>query len=164
MKSTDKLFKLASRFALKLSLGQDTTQAMEAADFFFGKGHNLETFQKSLGNLSVSGTDAVGDQSLALLMANYFNKVNEANKKGSFKDPSVSATVSVEVKPGVGARWIVQITPSTFTQVAMAELNKQYQALTGKSWAQGEAAASAAAKAAKTMEGPGTKLIMDKGL
>lgn len=158
MKSTDRLFKLASRFARKLSLGQDTsheqTQAMEAADFFFGKGYNLEDFQKSLGKLSISGNDAVGNESLAMLMANFFNKTKQ----------NVNVTISVEVKPGVGARWITQITPPAFAQTALAELNKQFQAKTGKSWTQAQADANAAAKTAKTVQGPGTKLIVDKGL
>jgi hypothetical protein len=154
MSSVDKLFKLADRFARKISLGQETEQAMEAPDFFFGKGYNLNTFLDSLGKLSVEGNKAVGDKSLAVLMANYFNKTQD----------NVSVNVSVDVKPGASARWIVQITPPGFTQQAMGELNKQFQAVTGKSWAQGQAAADAAAKTAKKVEGPGTKLIVDKGL
>lgn len=158
MGSVDKLFKLADRFARKISLGQgtapDTSQAMEAADFFFGKGYSLKTFQDSLGQLSVSGDKAGGDKSLALLMANFFNKTQQ----------NVNVTVSVEVKPGVGARWVTQITPPAFTQTAMAELNKQFQAVTNKSWTQAQNDANAAAKAAKQVEGPGTVLIVDKGL
>lgn len=158
MSSTDKLFKLASRFARKLSLGQgtapDTSQVMEAPDFFFGVGRNLQSFQDALGQLSVSGDKAMGDKSLAALMANFFNKTQQ----------NVNVTISVDVKPGVGAKWIAQITPPAFVPSALAELGKQYQILSGKSWSQGEAAASAAAKAAKTIEGPGNKLIVDKGL
>jgi hypothetical protein len=155
MNSVDKLFKLADRFARKISLGQhEQQQAMEAPDFFFGKGYNLNTFLESLGKLSVQGDKAVGDKSLAALMAAYFNKTGD----------SVSVNVSVEVKPGVSARWVTQISPPGFTQQAMGELNKQFQTVTGKSWVQGQADANTQAKAAKSVEGPGTKLIVDKGL
>ncbi len=154
--STDRLFKLAERFARKLSLGQDTQQNMEAPDFFFGKGYGLSTFTKSLGNLSVAGNKAVGDVGLAKLMADFFNAGEGGN--------SVSVTISVEVKPGQGARWIADIQPPTFVGKAMKELNTQYQAVTGKSWVQGQVAAAQQAKTAKGVEGPGTKQIVDMGL
>lgn len=165
MSSVDRLFKLADRFARKISLGQGlppppAEQAMEAPDFFFGIGieRNLDKFTAALGELSVSGNQAVGNRSLALLMANFYNKANKV------KDTNVSVTISVEVNPGAGAKWVTQIAPPEFTQTAMAELNKQYQAITGKSWIQGQADADRLAKAAKKVEGPGTKVIVDKAL
>jgi hypothetical protein len=154
--STARLFKLAERFARKLSLGQDTSQNMEAPDFFFGKGYALGAFTKSLGNLSVAGNKAVGDVGLAKLMADFFNAGEGGN--------SVSVTVSVEVKPGQGARWITDIQPPTFVAKAMTELNARYQAVTGKSWVQGQVSAAQQAKSAKGVEGAGTVQIVDKGL
>lgn len=157
MNSQNRLFKLAERFARKISLAEDgmgSDQPKQAQDFFFGVGYALKTFQDSLGKLSVVDNKAVGDKSLAKLMADYFNKTQN----------NVSVNISVEVKPGQGARWITDITPPAFAPTAMAELNKQYQAATGKSWVAGQVAAAAAAKSAKTMEGSNTALIVDKGL
>jgi hypothetical protein len=157
MKSTDKLFKLAERFSRKISLaqdGQEITQAMEAPDFFFGKGYGLKTFVASLGRLSVQGDKAVGDKGLAALMAAFFNKTQQ----------NVNVTISVSVQPGKGANWVTNITPAAFIPTAMAELNKQYQAVTGKTWLAGQVAAANAAKTAKQVEGPGNVQIFDAGL
>lgn len=155
MKSVDKIFKLAEKFTTKLAQGvPDTTQAMEAPDFFFGKGYNLGNFVAALGKLSIQGDKAFGDKSLAQAMANFFNKTGQ----------NVSVTITVSVAPGKGATWNAQVTPPTFKAIADAELNKQFQAVTGKALAQGIAGANAAAKTAKSVEGPATVQIFDAGL
>lgn len=152
MKSLDKIFKLADKFTIKLA--QDISQAMEAPDFFFGKGYNMKSFVDSLGRLSIQGDKAVGDKSLAQLMANFFNKTGQ----------NVSVTITVSVTPGKGATWNAQVTPASFKAIADGELNKQFQAVTGKGLAQGIADANTAAKAAKSVEGPATVQVFDAGL
>jgi hypothetical protein len=154
MSFIETLNKMANRFERKLSLAQQTEQAMEAPDFFFGVGYNLSKFVQSLGNLSVENNQAVGTGSLAKLLADFWNKTNQ----------SASVKVSCHVDPGKGARWVVNITPQGFVAPAMAELNKQYQNLTGRSWAQGQADADKQAKTVQSVHGDFTRVVVDMGV
>lgn len=154
MKYVDTINRLASRFERKLVLAQQTEQNLEAPDFFFGKGYNLKTFQQALGNLSIEDNKAVGSAGLAKALADFWNKHQQ----------NASVTVSCAVKPGVSAQWLVRITPQSFVATAMAELNKAYQGVTGRTWGQGQADADKTAKQAKGVEGDMTRQIVDMGV
>lgn len=156
MKSLNKMAELANRFEHKLSkMAQDvqqTSQPKEAPDFFFGTGYGSKNFVDALGSLRMSGDTVVGDKSIAAILAECFNK-QQAN---------ASVTVGVQVVPQRGAKWDLKITgPADVQQKLKAELDRQFQAVTGKTMQQAQMEADAAAKKAKQVEGDQKKVLKD---
>lgn len=151
MSSVDRLTKLANRLDRKMSLAQ-AEQYQDAASFFFGDSANLKRFQDALGVLTVNGPEVTGDKSLAKILSDYWNRTGQ----------SVAVIVNAEAAPGKYARWIVNISPQDLTEPAMAELNAQYQAVTGRTWDQGQSDADKTAKQATGVSGDFIKMIVDK--
>jgi len=159
MKSLKKIAELASKFENKLSkVGQapppDTNQAKEAPDFFFGTGYALTNFQGSLGKIEQDGNKVFGDKSVAKILADFFNKTST----------NASVTLGVEVVPGKGAQWVLNITPAAIKGAIAKELDAQFTRLVGKSMVDAAKEADAAAKKGAKVEGVTKKTIVDKGV
>lgn len=152
MNPSERLMKLATRFERKLVFGQVSEDALlDTTSFFFGKETNMRAFQQNLGNLSVENNRAVGTGSLAMLLADFWNKTNQ----------SAFIKVFCRVDPGKSANWIVEIAPQSMVQPAMDELNKQYENVTGRTWSQGQADAEKRVKTVNAIQGDFTRVVVN---